>query len=172
VAQILHLYWAENIAFGLITVLRILTNRHPRARFPKLLVLSVFFTVHYGIFCYGHGTFVFSDRVVSGGASLNQSGKPLSYLQEHWFVVAGFLSSHLVSYYFNYLGKREAEKMSPGEVMFLPYRRIVVLHLTIIFGGMTVAFLGNSALLVACLVILKTAGDLVLHFREHRVSGS
>lgn len=31
-ANIVQLYWAENVVFGLITFLRILTNRHPGTR--------------------------------------------------------------------------------------------------------------------------------------------
>ena len=52
--------------------------------------------------------------------------------------------------------------------MFLPYRRIFILHFTIIFGGMVALALGNSASLVAVLVVAKTIGDLILHLREHR----
>lgn len=170
IANILHLYWAENLAFGLITILRILTNRHARGSLPGKVFLSVFFTIHYGIFCYGHSVFVFSD-FIGGSHRLGASSGAADYLREHWFVVAGFFGSHLVSFFFNYLGKGEAERLDPGKVMFMPYRRIVILHVTIILGGMAVMALGSSAALVAVLVIAKTAGDLVLHFHEHRESG-
>ena len=168
VANILHLYWAENLAYGLITLLKILTNRHEGAALSGRVFLVIFFSVHYGLFCYGHATFVFGDFIGGKG----EAGSRISaedYLSENWFLVAGFFASHLVSYFVNYLGKGEAERMEPGEVMFLPYRRIVILHVTIVIGGIAVAALGSSAILVAILVIAKTAGDLVLHFREHRV---
>lgn len=166
VANILHLYWAENVAFGLITILRILTNRHTPGALPGLVFMSVFFTVHYGFFCYGHAMFVFGG-LIGGGGLFDASDNAAAYLRDHWYVVAGFFGSHLVSYFLNYLGRGEAKEMEPGKVMFLPYRRIVVLHVTIILGGMAVMALGNSAALVAVLVIAKTAGDLFLHFKEH-----
>ena len=165
VANILHLYWAENVIYGLITILRILTNQHRGKTFSERFFLSVFFTIHYGLFCYGHSVFVFS------GAIFEESEiTALAYLSTNWLVILGFFGSHLVSYFYNYLGRGEAQRMKAEKVMFLPYRRIVILQVTIILGGMAVMSLGSSAGLIAVLVIAKTMGDLVLHFREHRKS--
>ena len=52
--------------------------------------------------------------------------------------------------------------------MFAPYGRLVVLHMTIIFGGMAIAFTGAPAAAVAILVVLKTALDVGFHLAEHR----
>lgn len=50
-----------------------------------------------------------------------------------------------------------------------PYGRLVVLHVTIIFGGMTIAATGApAAAAIVILVLLKTALDLGLHLAEHR----
>ena len=65
-------------------------------------------------------------------------------------VFAGFLGSHLFSFFFNYHGKGEAQRLALPQVMFLPYPRIFVLHITILFGGMLVMALGNPAALVMC----------------------
>jgi hypothetical protein len=51
--------------------------------------------------------------------------------------------------------------------MFQPYGRLVILHITIIFGAFAVIGLGQPVALVALLVILKTAVDLLFHLREH-----
>ena len=169
VAIILHLYWAENVVFGLITILRILTNQHEAEAFPKKLFIAAFFTVHYGAFCFGHSVFVFGDAILEAKGGM-AGVTILDFLNENWLVVLGFFGSHLISYFFNYLGRGEAKKMTPEKVMFLPYRRIVILQVTIIFGGMAVLSLGSSAALIAVLVIAKTLADLMLHFREHRQS--
>ncbi|MGH2838569.1 MAG: DUF6498-containing protein [Thermoleophilaceae bacterium] len=42
-----------------------------------------------------------------------------------------------------------------------------MLHLTILFGGFIVAFLGAPIGALIVLVVLKTALDLGLHRREH-----
>ena len=58
-AEILIVYWLENVAVGLINILKILTNRHEKTLRPAAIFLAVFFTVHYGIFTFVHGGFVF-----------------------------------------------------------------------------------------------------------------
>jgi 2-hydroxychromene-2-carboxylate isomerase len=75
--------------------------------------------------------------------------------------------SHGVSFFFNYLGRREYLNTTPMKQLFQPYGRLVVLHITIIFGAFLVIGLGQPVLLVALLVILKTAVDLFFHLREH-----
>jgi hypothetical protein len=51
--------------------------------------------------------------------------------------------------------------------MMAPYRRIIVMHLTIIFGGWLVLLLETPAPALALLVALKTVVDLRAHRREH-----
>ena len=52
--------------------------------------------------------------------------------------------------------------------MFAPYGRLVVLHITIILGGMAIAITGAPAAAVAILVVLKTVMDIGFHLAEHR----
>ena len=173
VANILHLYWAENLAFGFITLLRLLTNRHESARAAQKIAMSLFFCVHYGFFCYGHAGFVFGDFLREGGGNAGSSLVPalegaLNFLQQQQLLVAGFLGIHLVSFFSNYHGRGEAQRLTLGKVMFLPYRRIVILHVTIVFGGMAVLSAGSPVWLILVLVLAKTGGDLILHIREHQ----
>lgn len=51
--------------------------------------------------------------------------------------------------------------------MQLPYNRVLVLHLTIIFGAFPVMALGSPIWGLVLLVVLKTAMDLRAHLREH-----
>jgi hypothetical protein len=84
--------------------------------------------------------------------------------------VALFLS-HGASFLFNYIGRGEYLVQSAARQMAAPYGRVIVLHLTIIFGSMVVAFLGAPIAALLILVGLKTAFDLGLHLREHRNAG-
>jgi hypothetical protein len=52
--------------------------------------------------------------------------------------------------------------------MAAPYGRLVILHVTIILGGMAIALTGAPAAAVLVLVLLKTALDLGFHLAEHR----
>ena len=52
-------------------------------------------------------------------------------------------------------------------LMSAPYKRIIVLHLAILFGGWGVLALGSPLPVLVILVVLKTALDLKLHLKEH-----
>jgi heme exporter protein D len=49
-----------------------------------------------------------------------------------------------------------------------PYRRVVVLHVTIVLGAFVVDTVGAPVAALLLLVGLKTATDLHAHLREHR----
>jgi hypothetical protein len=82
--------------------------------------------------------------------------------------VVALAISHGLSYWFNYLGRGEYRRTSPAGKMFAPYGRLVVLHITIIVGGMAIAFTGAPAAALAILVVLKTVMDIGFHLAEHR----
>jgi hypothetical protein len=84
----------------------------------------------------------------------------------------GLFVSHGVSFFVNYLWGGEYRTRTAAVQMFAPYGRLVVLHVTIIFGGFAVAFLGAPILLLVVLVALKTILDLRLHLREHDLPGA
>lgn len=80
------------------------------------------------------------------------------------------LLSHGASVLFNYIGRGKYLTASPARQMGTPYGRVIVLHLTIIFGSMVVAFLGAPIGALLVLVGLKTTFDLGLHLRERRAA--
>ena len=48
-----------------------------------------------------------------------------------------------------------------------PYKRIIVMHITIILGGFMVAALDSTLPALLLLVVLKLAVDLHSHLKEH-----
>lgn len=178
VGFILAIYWAENVAVGLINILKLLTNRSESAVLPAKLFMTPFFTVHYGIFTLVHGVFVFTVFQEGGpfGSGGGPSGSPFSMIGSQfgglWFPFLGFFASHLFSFFYNYLGQGECKRIDLPIVMFLPYPRIVVLHLVIIFGGFITMALGSPKPVIFLLVIVKTVGDLFFHSQEHKKSDS
>ena len=154
-------------------------------------VLAVFFVFHYGLFWVGHGIFVFAlptffgatRTECIGGAPDLPPGFPLDpnlygfvpcvspFGEVVWSNVAiaavALFLSHGASFFLNYVGRREYLTTSPARQMGAPYGRVVILHLTIIFGAMAAAFLGAPIAALVVLVVLKTAFDLRLHLREH-----
>ena len=75
--------------------------------------------------------------------------------------------SHGVSFVTNFLGRREYKTTTVKALMTAPYKRIVVMHLTLIFGGWLIMALNSPVSALAVLVVLKTMLDLWAHRKEH-----
>jgi hypothetical protein len=176
---ILLLYWIENGAVGAINVLKIARAEGgepaPRERaisfrgragrsIPRAATVP-FFILHYGIFWVVHGGFVLT---FFGLGALPGSSPPGGLSPQGLLVATVALAiSHFVSYRTNYIGRGEYLRVAPSEQMMSVYGRVLVLHLTIIFGGVAIAALGTPAAAMAVMVVAKTAIDLGLHLREH-----
>jgi len=164
VFDVLLLFWAENVIIGVFNVLRMLvvaTRREPGA-----VGLALFFTLHYGIFTIVHGVFVVTlfgppaESPLPAFAALAAPGLVLP--------LAALVASHGVSFLANFVFGGEMDRVSAGALMAAPYGRVVVLHVTIIFGGFAVAASGAPVLALALLVALKIVVDLAAHLAEHR----
>ena len=181
---ILTVYWLENGIVGFYNVLKM-------AVVPGIGKLGVipFFIVHYGMFWVVHGIFVQTlPGLTSFGTAVDQPFRPIESLMpsESGYVAfdtapstgvdpsgvvlagIGLFISHGVSFVFNFLRRGEQSRTSATALMFAPYRRVVILHLTILFGAFAVAAFGARLLPLVILVSLKTATDLAFHLREHR----
>lgn len=91
--------------------------------------------------------------------------------------VAGSLAatffSHGISYYVNFLRGREYERTTTDQQLFAPYRRMLVLHMTLIAGGWIIMTIGNPVGALVVFVVLKTVIDAWSHLRERgRMAGS
>lgn len=178
VSSVIILYWFENIVIGVVNVLRMLkagSAEHDAVNGMKF-VLIPFFIFHYFFFCAGHGVFVFGMFPDESGYFAGEAGfsfigtlyRAIEIFATPLAVAAAALAiSHFVSYFLNYLGGREYEQLDLRKLMALPYGRIVVLHLTIIFGGFATMSLGEPIWLIFIMMAVKVAVDLKMHVREH-----
>lgn len=170
VIDVLMLYWVENVAIGGINVLRMAATPGGRKWF-----LIPFFSVHYGIFCFGHlmainglfgksldGASVWQYFLQSSAAD---AGMPL-WRSPQWIAIAGIAASHLFSYFSNFIGAGEYLRTTVDDVMNRPYGRIFVLHVAIILGAALIEWLGSPVSMLVVLVVAKIALDLRLHLAE------
>lgn len=151
---ILLLYWLESaviLCFSLVKV----AMTSGRAAFG----LVPFFIVHAGMFMGVHLVFlltIFIDRPDAGW---------LSWSDDLLWGLGALGFSHLVSFIANFV--RRGESSAKGQdVMVGFYGRIVVMHLTIIFGAILVSVFGARIFALLLLVVLKTAADAAAHVRE------
>ena len=180
---ILIVYWLENGIVGVFNVLRMLKaegtddestgrmtmNGRPVDSNAKASLIP-FFCMHYGIFWVVHSIFVltlpiFGSMAPDGEGADMTSGFDLATIV---LAVIALTISHGVSYYVNFLRGGEYQRVSAAGQMFAPYGRLIVLHMTIIVGGIAIATTGAPAAAIAILVVLKTVMDLGFHLTAHR----
>lgn len=156
------LYWVETAIIGVFTVIKILHT----ARFLSIFLVP-FFCVHFGMFMFVHLTFLYA--LFGDGTDLLNSDV-LVVLRNTFSLVAlpalALFASHLYSFLANYLGKREFYSKGPMAFFAYPYPRIIVMHLTIIFGGF-LAMLVSPQLALVLMGFLKTVTDVLAHRKMH-----
>lgn len=168
---LLVLYWLENAVVGAYTGIKL--GIVARGTGWKVFLIA-FFCVHFGGFMAVHGVFILglaglAAQGLKGGA-VDVERVVLEPLLRGWTIPATLLmlfASHGISFATNFLGRREYLALSDQEVMMVPYRRVVVMHLTLLFGGFVLLATRAPAGLAALLVLLKIAADLGAHVREH-----
>ncbi len=161
VYEVVLLFWAENLVIGLYTVARMVTLLR-RNGDRRMLLLIPFFCLHFGAFTLGHLVFVIfmfrPEDFAAGGTGLSL-----------WIPFLSLLVSHGASYVMNFLGKQEYRGMDGQDAMLAPYKRVIILHVTILGGGLLVSALGQPVIALALLVVLKIVIDVIGHVREHRM---
>jgi hypothetical protein len=159
--DLILLYWLENVLIGAFTVLRFVVRpyQHPLDLVMPLF-LAPFFAVHYGGFCWGHGYFVVSllgDADGPGGLfPAVQAALDATPMQ---VAVGGLFALQALDWW------RSVRRQGLGgegvrTLMIAPYRRVVVLHLTILLSGLALGALDEPTAGLVILVVLKTAFDV------------
>ena len=189
--QILILYWCENVVIGALTLPRILSAQvvlptPPPERGTIQIPLNTtlgkgcmgcFFVVHYGIFCLVHG--VFAVAMVAGfmGGERGWAGGIGSVWPETFgdgdfrlallILVFVQLVIFVREWWLSGLWKRS----DPGTEMFRPYGRIIVMHLTVLFGAGALTAIGAPASAVLTLCLVKTVIEIAAEFPRKTKSG-
>ncbi|MFK7793826.1 MAG: DUF6498-containing protein [Gammaproteobacteria bacterium] len=159
------LYWLENVVIGVFNAIKMLTCSGSES-FLQRIFMTIFFSFHYGMFCFGHGTFL----VDLFGGELDSIPAAIHIVMQGSLQLAliALVVSHGFSFMKNYLIAGEFREMSISEVMFSPYKRIIVLHVFIIFSGMVLQSFGVTQTGLIILAIVKIIADLMAHKIEHK----
>ncbi|HSH12281.1 MAG TPA: DUF6498-containing protein, partial [Desulfurivibrionaceae bacterium] len=156
--------WAESGIIGFFNLLKLAVVGR-----LATLFLGPFFVGHYGAFMAAHLLFVYTFFVQGG---TNHGDLALAEVVARFFVLwpalLALAISHGISFVGNFLGRREYAATNVQKQMAEPYTRIIIMHLTIIFGGFVVMGLGSSLPALLLLVAAKIATDLRAHARQRR----
>jgi len=166
-------YWLQSVIIGWYSRKRILalrdfslanTSGFDRGS-PEVTKRSTasFFVMHYGAFHLVYALFLWSATrgKVHGIAPYRVDALDLICMAA---LAVSFVITHRAAY-LRMLAADAQGRPNIGFVMFLPYLRIVPMHLTIILG--VAAAHGGGVLLFGA---LKTAADALMHWIEYRVT--
>ena len=166
------LYWLENLIVGVRTLASMFANAAITggANWLGALFFGAFFTVHYGIFCFGHGIFVmalfggsfYGDSIIDLGGAVSKLFATQSNL------AIGFASIVVwqVVQFVRFIASGEVRRTNVLELMGSPYPRIIVLHVTIIFGGFLLMLLNQPVGGILVLALVKMAYDVADVLRD------
>ncbi len=165
-SDLLWPYWIQSVIIGLYAARRILAlkrfdvsdfkiNGKPAEETDKTRrSTATFFLVHYGVF---HAVY-FAFLAARWPAD------------QTWLWIAGAGISFLVQQHMAYSQTIETiQRGHPniGTLMFLPYLRVLPMHVTILFGAANAG--ENSGVWILLFTLLKTAADLAMNAAENRV---
>jgi len=174
ISLIILLYWSENLIIGFFNLIKIWRSEgqfnlngnnfkffvngiYSGVLKNKLkFVIIIFFMIHYGLFTFAQGIFVFSVF------KLNH----VLYTSLFISFVSIFIS-HLISYKTNFINNGEYLRASPDMLFFQPYRRVIVMQFTVIFGGFFINIIGQPIGALLIMIIVKILLDLKAHDKEH-----
>lgn len=165
-AQILLLYWVENVIVGVLALSRILTAQGatppPAGRKDHgRLGVGCFFMVHYGVFTLVHGVFAVILAVRLAGDAMTLWTQTLGDRAFHALVLAAAVFQTIAmirDWWLSGLWRTS----SPIEEMFRPYGRIVVMHVTVLGAAWAMASLGAPAWAVLILCLAKAVLELIV----------
>lgn len=172
--DLIVIYWLETLMIGGFAIMRMALTAGWFA-----LVSVPFFIVHFGGFMAGH--FVFLTVLFGASRGIDFARMPAilrEMIATHglWVAVIALAVSHGLGFLFRFLVPWLRERWrgaapgtaAAGEVMFGPYKRVMVMHVTIIIGALLAEAYGSRLAFLALLVALKTATDLYVLRREQK----
>jgi hypothetical protein len=162
IGDLFMLFWIESAIIGAFNVLKMLVVGKWAALF-----MGVFFIAHFGAFMAGHLLFIFGFFVPDMENNSPSLVQVRDMLLSMWPAVVALVASHGFSFADNFLGRREYLLKTVREQMAEPYKRIIIMHFTIILGGFMVMGLNAPVLALLLLIVLKTGMDFSGHICEH-----
>ena len=176
-APLVFLYWLENLVIGVMTIARMIASGVGKGSggIGQMLFTVPFFTVHYGLFCFGHGIGLLAlqsaDFSALGPTSI-ADGYPglVSHASQsgtHMLTfIAIIFAFNIFLFLWDYIGKQEFLRSDPSTEMFAPYGRIALLHIALFAGMFALISFGEPMLGVLALILLRVLWGLFMSVRR------
>jgi hypothetical protein len=162
-ADLLLIYWAENLVVAFYALLRMSLARGPERKRPVWMSMLIFI-LQFGVFVILHGLLVFNFvRDQSRLFELSPAGVPALLV----IAIVALLVSHGVSYVQNYIRRGEFLVSTPQAEMMRPYSRMMAMHVAAVLTGFLASSRGSPLVMLVLLVLIKTGVDVYSHVRSH-----
>lgn len=162
--QVLVLFWAESAVVAFYTLAKMAVVGRWLA-----IPAGLFFLAHFGAFMAIHFLFIYELFVRGIGAAGREPGAYqvlADVFMPLWPALLALFLSHGVSFAMNFLGRKEHQGLTLASLMAAPYKRVMVMQFTLIFGGWVVMLLRDPRAALVLLVLLKIGTDFHAHRRE------
>ena len=164
--QIFFLYWCESGVIGFYNSIKVIKM----CGFESILVVP-FINVPLGLFMAVHFWLILgfmAPELAPTSFSFFPSLETLLPLLSPIVIPIGTLFvSHGFSFFSNFIGNREYEHMDIARLISESYKRIGIMQISIILGGMLIDLFDVPILGAAILVVAKLITDLHAHINEH-----
>ena len=183
-ATVMFIYWVQSIIIGFFTIMNLLRVTVPppapgheqpelqpggphtiylRTPWAARGILIGIFALPYGIFHWAYLSFIV-DAGIFGPVHFSDPGILVS--------CGVFFANHLYSY-LAYTSRGTQGTMDVAEQIFLPFRRIIPMHMTIIFGGILLLILEVTGIqstlpVLVLFLVIKTSLDVEAHVAKHQ----
>lgn len=158
--EVLWIYWFQSVIIGLFNTFRVmLSPKESGGRF-KNIAMGIFFLFHYGFFHVVYA--IFLDLYKFFDIDPFRQAEIL-------YAIGLFAASHLVSFIYYFVFDHE-ERLPTEKQMMVPYRRIIPMHLTIIFSPILFILWSDQLSGVLFFLSIKSIADVVMHVWEHNES--
>jgi hypothetical protein len=165
-SDVMVLYWAESAVVGFWNLCKILMI----GRWLGLFA-GMFFLGHFGGFMAVHFLFIYTIFIEGVGSGGTPGGGELAEVGHMflrlWPALLALFISHGLSFWLNFVGRGEYRGKTVNRQMSEPYRRIVFMHLVLIFGGGLALVLGDTTPVLLIVIALKVVFDVRAHRKEH-----
>jgi len=168
--DILLLYWLESAIIGFFNIFRLVMVE---ARTSMLMV--PFFTMHYGIFMFGHFFFIvlinyLPNPQASVPFEIVMNDLRLFVLPRLYLPFLAIFFSHGYSFITNFIGNKEYRLSKTSDLMSAPYKRVIIMQFALIAGSFSFVAFNRPAYTLLILIVLKIIIDLTTHLKEHSKS--
>lgn len=159
VGSILIVYWLQMLIIGFWNCIKLIVI----ARWAALMYVPMFVVIYMAI--------VNIFGIIAGGL-LDDQMRGTAWVQDfslwnYWVPTLMFFAAHGLSFYFNFLGRREDETTSWEQQIGQPFFRAMPMWVAAIVGGFIGGFFNSAAFAVLFVLPVKIVLDLLGHFVEH-----